>query len=225
MCLSVFVAYNSISLYLNMRLLLITALLAISFHTYGKKIQGTIILNGNSREVTFDIKVPLLGYEPNFERIQYKVRYYDESGKKQTLRPGDADEIRFKYAGMEVRMISRPNTLGSGGIFSTASKIFLKLEIDGPLKLYRYYYKQSAPAYYGGAGGGYSPGASYTVENLIFQKGNGPLKQPRALGWKKDMLEYFSDCPALRELIESKDLRRKEIEAIVMYYNRTCGKR
>jgi hypothetical protein len=64
---------------------------------------------------------------------------------------------------------------------------------------------------------------TYTADNLIFQKGNGPLKQPRALGWKKDMLEYFSDCPALRERIESKDLRRKEIEAIVLFYNRQCG--
>jgi hypothetical protein len=205
-------------------LLIISALAVISLHAYGRKIQGIIILNGKSREVTFDIKVPFLVDEPNFERIQYKVRYYDESGKKQTLRPDGADEIRFEYEGMEVRMISCPNTLGGGSIFSTASKIFLKLEIDGPLKLYRYYYKQSTPGYYGGAGGGYSPGASYTSDNLIFQKGNGPLKQPRTLAWKKDMLEYFSDCPALRERIESKDLRRKEIEAIVLYYNQNCGR-
>lgn len=207
------------------RYFFIIALALISLHAYGKKIQGVIISNGKSKQVTFDIKVPLLADEPNFERIQYKVRYYDESGKKQTLRPDDADEIRFDYLGMEVRMISCVNTLGGGNIFSTSSRIFLKLEIDGPLKLYRFYFKQSTPGYYGGAGGAFSPGATYTVDNLIFQKGNGPLKQPRTLGWKKDMLDYFRDCPALSELIESKDLRRKEIEAIVLYYNRNCGKR
>lgn len=204
-------------------LLLATALVAMFLDSHGKKIQGIIISNGKSKEVTFDIKVPLLVGEPNFERIQYKVRYSDENGKKQTLRPEDADEIRFEYDGVEVRMISCPNTLGGGNIFSTSSKIFLKLEMDGPLRLYRFYFKYSNPGQYNGFGAGFSPGATYTVENLIFQKGDGLLKQPRTLGWKKDMLEYFSDCPALSELIESKDLRRKEIEAIVLYYNRNCG--
>jgi hypothetical protein len=205
------------------RLLPIIALVVISLHADGRKIQGIIIANGKSKEVTFDIKVRFLAGEPNFERIQYKIRYYDQGGKKQTLRPDHADEIRFKYDGMEVRMISVPNTLGGGSLFSSASRIFLKLEMDGPLRLYRYYYTQSNPGMYNGAGGGYYPGGTYTVDNLLFQKGNGPLKKPRSLGWKKDMLEYFSDCPALRERIESKDLRRKEIEAIVTYYNQNCA--
>jgi hypothetical protein len=210
----------------NMRsLLLIATLVVVSIHTYGRKIPGTIVSKGKSKDVTFDIKVPLLGDEPNFERIQYKVKYYDESGKKQTLRPDDADEIRFDYEGIAVRMISCVNTTGGGDIFSTSKKIFLKLEIEGPLRLYRYYYKQSTGGFYNGAGGGYSPGTSYTADNFIFQKNYGPLKQPRSLGWKKDMLEYFSDCPALRERIESKDLKRREIEAIVLYYNQNCGKR
>jgi len=204
-------------------LLLATALVVLSLHTYGRKVEGIIIANGESREVTFDIRVPLLADEPNFERIQYKVRYYDENGKKQTLHPDDADEIWFEYDGMEVRMISCVNTIGAGSMFSVARRIFLKLEIDGPLRLYRYYYKQTTPGYYGGPGGGFSGGTTYTVDNLIFQKGNGPLKQPRSLGWKKDMLDYFRDCPDLRERLESKDLRRKEIEAIVLYYNRHCA--
>lgn len=37
------------------------------------------------------------------------------------------------------------------------------------------------------------------------------------------MLDYFRDCPALRERLERKDLRRKEIEAIVLYYNQHCA--
>ncbi|RAV99282.1 hypothetical protein [Pseudochryseolinea flava] len=205
-----------------MRTLIIIAALVASIQVFGRKIPGTIISKGQSRQVMFDIKVKLLYDEPNFERIQFKVRYYDEAGKKQTLRPDDADEIIFDYEGMEVRMISCENTIG-GNIFSSSKRIFLKIEIDGPLKLYRYYYTQTSPGFSGGAGGGYTPGTSYQMENLIFQKGDGPLKQPRTLGWKKDMLEYFSDCPALRERIEQKDLRRREIEAIVHYYNSNCG--
>lgn len=198
----------------------ITALLVMSFQTYGKKIPGTIISKGQSTDVMFEIKVPLLLDEPNFERIQYKVKYYDERGKKITLRPDNADEIRFRYDGIEIRMISCMSTSDIGNIFSSSTRIFLKLEMDGPLRLYRFYYKQTTGAGYGGA-----PAMTYVAENFVFQKGNGPLKKPRSLGWKKDMLEYFSDCPELRERIESKDLRKKEIEEIVAYYNLKCGKR
>ena len=205
-------------------LVLITTLILLSPHAYGIKTPGTIISNGESQNVTFDIKVPLLAGEPNFERLQYKVRYYDENGQKRTLRPDDADEIRFKLGGIQVRMISCANTFGAGSIFSTASRIFLRLELDGALKLYRYYFKQNNSGYSAGAGA-YVPGPTFTHDNLILQKGNGPLKHPRGLGWKKDMLEYFSDCPALREQIESKDLRRNDIEAMVLYYNRNCAKR
>jgi len=204
------------------RISLFLLLIIMAFHIHARKVPGVIISKGESRQVTFDIKVPWLDDEPNFVRIQNRVKYYDESGKKAILRPEDADEIIFDFDGMEVRMISCVNTIGGVNIFSSSEKIFLKLEIDGPLRLYRHYYKQTSPGYYGGAGMGYSAGSTYTVENFIFQKGNGPLKQPRSLGWRKDMLEYFNDCPSLRELIESKDLRRKEIEGIVMFYNRNC---
>jgi hypothetical protein len=197
-------------------LILIVTLVTTSLFAYGKKVGGTIMFKGESRNVTFDIKVPLLGSEPNFERIQYKVKYYDENGKKQTLRPDDADEIWFDYDGGEVHMISCENTLG--GIFSISNKIFLKVEIDGPLRLFRYYYKQRMST-------GLPGGTVYVADDFIFQKGNGPLKQPKAWGWKKDMIEYFSDCPGLRERIEKKDLNRREVEAIVLYYNSNCGKK
>ena len=205
-------------------LLTIAIILVLAAQAFGRKIPGIIITKGETRQVTFDIKVPFLDNEPNFVRIQNKVKYYDESGKKQVLRPEDADEIIFDFEGMEVRMISCANNLGRADIFSSSKRIFLKLEIDGPLRLYRHYYKQTSPGTYAGPGMGYSGGMTYTVENFIFQKGDGPLKQPRSLGWRKDMLQYFSDCPALRGLIDTKDFRRKEVEAIVMFYNRNCGK-
>lgn len=205
-------------------LALIAALTAIALHAYSKKIEGTIITKGKSISVIFNIKVPFLGDEPNFERIQYKVAYYNESGKKQILHPDDADEIQFEYEGMNVRMISCINTIGFSDLFSPSTRIFLKLEIDGPLRLYRYYYKQTTGGY-GSPGGSYAPATTYTVDNFIFQKGKGPLKQPKGLGWKKDMSEYFSDCPALGMRINMKELKRREIEAIVMYYNQNCGKK
>lgn len=208
-----------------MKITLISLLAIFFLHTtvFGRKIKGTIISNGQSREVTFNVKIPFLGGEPSFERMQYRIKYFDEAGKKHTLRPDDATEIQFEFEGQPVRMISCRNNLGLGNMFSTSSNIFLKLEIDGPLRLYRYYYRQTSGGMHT-AGGGYMPGTTYTVENFVFQKGEGPLKQSGGWGWRKDMLKYFSDCPALASLIESKELRRREIEAIVMFYNDKCAR-
>lgn len=207
--------------------ILIAILVAFSLHVHAKKIPGIIVKGDESIHVNFEIKVSFIAGEPNFERIQYKVKYYNDAGKKVTLRPEDTDEILFYFGGVEVRMISCENTLSSGNIFITSKRIFLKIEIDGPLRLYRFYYSQMSPGVGGAPGGAFPNNTStyHTVNDFIFQKGNGELKSPRTLGWRKDMIEYFSDCPALRERIESKDLRRKEVEEIVKYYNIYCGKR
>jgi len=37
-----------------------------------------------------------------------------------------------------------------------------------------------------------------------------------------DLIEYFSDCPALVEKIENKDFHKKDLEFIVTFYNSNC---
>ncbi len=51
---------------------------------------------------------------------------------------------------------------------------------------------------------------------------DGELKRPKALAFKKDMVEYFSSCPALAEKIENKSFRKNDLEAIVTNYNSAC---
>ena len=208
-----------------MRSLYLAATLFFSFNAYGIKTPGTIISNGTSRDVTFDIKLPLIGGEPSFESLQYKVPYFDEEGKRRTLRPDDADEIRFKLGGIEIRMVSCEKTLGVGHLLSTASKIFLHLEVDGAVRIYRYYLKEKTPGSLSGGGGINTQHDIdyFYLDNIILQKGDGPLKQPRGLGWKKEMMEIFGDCPALSELIEGKEMRRDDVESMVLYYNKTCA--
>jgi hypothetical protein len=192
------------------------------FHAEAKKIQGKIVFANETKEVTFNIPVKFLTQEPNFEKLQYKVRYYDASGKKVTLRPTNAQEIQFTYKFKNIRMLSINNTLGLGSIFTNNTKIFLHLEMDGHLKLFRFYYTQNNGGMYNSATGGMTGGYSYTVENYILQKGNGELKRPRNLTFKKDMGEYFRECPKLVEMIESKDFKKGDLESIVRYYNSYC---
>jgi hypothetical protein len=202
--------------------LLVTIGLFLVFHAEAKKIQGKIVFINETKEVVFNIPVKFFTQEPNYEKLQYKVRYYDASGKKVTLRPTNAQEIQFTHNFKNIRMLSTNNTLGLGSLFTNNTKIFLHLEMDGQLKLFRFYYTQNNAGMYNPSTGGMTGGYSYTVENYILQKGDGELKRPRGITFKKDMAEYFKECPKLVEMIESKDFRKGDLESIVRFYNSYC---
>jgi predicted Zn-ribbon and HTH transcriptional regulator len=202
--------------------LLVVIGLILSFKLEAKKIEGRIIFENDTIDVTFNIPIKFFTQEPNYEKLQYKVKYFDSAGNKIILRPDKAKEIQFKYEYENVRMLSRYNSLGLGNIFSMSTNIFLKLEIDGELKLFNYYYTQHSAGAYNASTGMMTGGYSYRVERLILQKGNGELKRPKGLTFKKDMINYFSDCPKLVEKIESKDFRKDDLESIVRFYNSNC---
>lgn len=202
--------------------LLIIIGLILSFKSEAKKIEGKILFENDTISVTFNIPIKFFSQEPNFEKLQYKVKYFDSEGNKIIIRPDQAKEIQFSYVFENIRMISRHNSLGLGNIFSKSSNIFLRLEADGNLKLFNYYYTQSSPGMYNGATGTMTGGYSYSVEGFILQKGDGELKRPKGLTFKKDMIEYFSDCPALVEKIENKVFRKNDMAAIVTFYNTNC---
>lgn len=196
--------------------------LLLSFKLEAKKIEGKIILETETIHVIFDIPVDLFSQEPNYQKLQYKVKYTDPTGKKNTLRPNHAKEIQFSFGHESVRMLSVRNTLGAGNIFSNNEYIFLKLSMDGNLKLFNYFFNQQSGGFYNGSTGTMSGGNAYSVEKYVLQKDNGDLVRPTGLTFKRDMVEYFRDCPALVEKIEHRDFRKSDLEAIVRYYNSNC---
>ena len=191
-----------------------------------KKIDGTIIFRNDTVSVTFNVPFKFLSQTPNYEKLQSKIKFYDSSGKKVKIRPDEAKEISFNHRDENIRMLSRPNTLAYKNIFSTNNNIFLKLEIDGDLKLFKHHFTRTSSQPMPGAGGStMMVSNSYAVERYILQKGTGQLKQPKELSFRKDMMEYFSDCPALVEKIENRELRARDIKTIVNMYNSSCKKR
>lgn len=206
-----------------MKYLIISFLIvSVSFlNSYARKVEGRIIFNKNdSMDVTFNIPVKLFSGEPNYEKLQYRVKYYSKEGKPFILRPDDAQEIQFEYPD-KIRMLSRRNNLG-GHLLNISTNIFLKLEKDGELKLFSYFYTRSSPGTYNASTGGWSGGYYYSTDRYVFQLGSGELKKPRPLFFRKDMLEYFKGCPALTKMIENKEFRSGDIEMIVDYYNLHC---
>jgi hypothetical protein len=204
--------------------------LIISLSLYAKKIEGKIFFENDTIDVTFILPVDLLTQDIIYENVQQKIKYIDRNGIKHKLRPDDAKEIRFKYPYSEIRMISVPNNLGLGNPFFFGQNIFLELKIDGYLKLFNYYYKQkSANMFTGSSGFNNSINTmntyqfEYTVERFILQKGNGGLKRPKRISFKKDMIEYFQDCPELVEKFENKEINKDYLESAVRFYNSRCA--
>lgn len=106
-------------------------------------------------------------------------------------------------------------------MWTDTSFIFLRLQVDGRVRLFYHYYTETSPGV--PSAGAWGAGFSYTVETFALERDEGELFQPRNLNFREDMSEYFEDCPELQRRIEERDLKRIHIEVIVIAYNKKCG--
>lgn len=119
-------------------------------------------------------------------------------------------------------MLARANTVKLRRGLIKKKNVFLKLESKGKLKLFNGYGTSGillpTVAMVGTVAGTYA----FDVENYILQKHSGELKRIKSLTLKKDMIEYFSDCPKLFEKIDNKEFSKQDIKAISAFYNSDC---
>ena len=57
--------------------ILITIVLILTFKLEAKKIEGKIFFANDTIDVTFNIPIKFFTQEPNYEKLQYKVKYFD----------------------------------------------------------------------------------------------------------------------------------------------------
>jgi len=204
---------------------IIIAIIACSIPaSFGAKVNGYFITNdGDTVRTVFLVPVRMLSNSLTWEKLQWKVRYSDQDNQAHNLMPDQASEFCFTYRGIPVRFLSRKNTIkASNSGFNPAPKIFLRLILDGTLKLFRFYeysgYTESTPA---------SPdpvmneSPSWEEVNIL-QKNNEDLFRSGNGFFRKDMREYFSDCPDLAEKINNRTYKPEDLERIVKEYNETC---
>jgi hypothetical protein len=191
-----------------------------------KKLEGYFINQENDTiEVLFSIPTKFLSGQAHFESIQWRVKYYNSSNEKQILKPSQAKEFGFVFKGEQVRFLSRKNSLSlSGPFFGDTEYVFLKLEVEGKLKLFHFYSTQSSPGIYNASSGMMTGGYFYSLERYILQKDDGELFKPRGIAFRKDMAKYLFDCPTVADRIEGRDLKKGDIEQIVVEYNRCRNK-
>jgi hypothetical protein len=198
-------------------LILVFLLTNVIAKVNAKRLPGYYITTlGDTTHVIFNIPVKSLEDLPNFEKLHYRIKYYDKNKNKFELKPNDVREVVFDYKGYLIRMVSEKNTLQLGSVFSSHNQIFLHLVRDGKLRLYKYYSSNRAPATNASQ-------VQYPAETHILKKRNEELFRPGYLTFKKDMVAYLAECPELVSKIESRRYRAEDIIRIVEEYNENCG--
>jgi hypothetical protein len=198
----------------NYSLLIICLLVSVGLYA-AERVSGQIVYADKTVDVTMLIPVGLFGGGPNTEALQKRVRYLDAKGKKRWLKPDQAKEFRFSLNGQGFRMVSRPYV---GSLFAASPNVFLLQVIDGPVKMFEYRMTTRS------AGGPNMPSTSNQTISYLLQRGEEKLNEPNVFGFKKEMAEYFADCPKLVALIEEKEFKRRDIGEIVIFYNTQCNK-
>ena len=102
--------------------------------------------------------------------------------------------------------------------------------IIGKVSLYQKISYGHSPGVVGGAGGGFgfSPGYSYSINNYYLKREG----QTSAFhlgstnvfskNFKKAASDYFKDCSSLVKKIQNKEYKKKDIRAVVEFYNMEC---
>lgn len=196
-------------------LFLIASVLLFSFNLKAKKVEGQICFEDDTLNVTIFVPTRIITGEINYHQMQKAVWYLDSQGKRSKCTAYDVKEIRFTYNYVKVRLLSRRNEIEKRRHSLRCPYIFLKLEMDGYLKLFTAFVNTFGHLYHVD---------SYTTSPSIFvlQKGDEELKKINGWSFKKNMRGYFNDCPQLAEKIETKEFKEGDIKLIVNTYNFDC---
>lgn len=182
-----------------------------------KRVPGQIVDNNGKVLDVFFSKSSTRG----LAGLQTVVVYYDSAGNKYETNADQAQEIRFKIGTKQYKMVSMPNewNLSIPASFtrlpSTPANIFVSMEIDGPLRLYRVYETHNAP--------GVNATGTFSSRDRIYLQRSGEMFQVRDITFRKDMKAYLSDCPAVTKQIDADIWGKADIVQIVQTYNLKCG--
>ncbi len=196
--------------YLNLMILLSLLLFVSLSLSAAKRVEGYLIMpEGDTLQATF--KLPLtLGDSPNYWRIQQYIKMYDEYGGNKTIKiyPKTVRELGFEYEDELVKLRSvydEKGTLQTDTAVYHYNNLFLKVELEGPLTLYKYHYKLYVWNF---------------TEAYVMQKENGDLFFYRKWFFRKDMSQYLAECQEVANKIEDGQYKEANLKVIVNQYNK-----
>jgi hypothetical protein len=196
--------------------ILLLSLFFISYNIEAQKTKTILTFNDGT-------KLEGLGKLKGSERVKFRKdkntkakKYHFKDLERVTIYSGDA-KISYVY------------------LLEKEKKKYKVLEevVTGDISLYKIVrHGTHAPMGVGFGGvGGMGMGASFTIKNYYLRK-----KQEKEVthisstqlfskNFKKAATTYFEDCPDLVEKIATKEYRKRDIRAVIEFYNSKCKKR
>ena len=176
------------------------------------KAQTTNFVNGYVVTVEGDTIQGLLKMYRYSAKPSSVAIFMDEAGKKTKYKPKDLKAYKVGTHHYVSQSYYRPvtgNTLNA----------FMKVEIEGPLTLYTYFFVQSgAPMGPDGMMTGSSVQTSY-----FLQKAGQPLHFVKKMKFRKEISEYLSDSETTVMAINEEKMKYADIKKIVKMYNDDAG--
>lgn len=223
---SITVKPNQMKILTKCALLVICALFLNNMSVHAKTImEGRIITSlGDTQEVL--LQVPRGSGGINLIQMQFKViccKSRDKKSEKTTIYPNEAIEVQILSEEETIRLVSVKSVGTMQKNRKHGGRLFVQLVTEGKINLYRYFDQQMSTANYGDGSASYTQ--MYSTASGVYFAGIDVdlLERIRSLRYKQDMAEFFSDCPALVEKIESGDFKYKQTPEAVELYNKTCG--
>ena len=191
-----------------LRLSLVLFSLFFAFSTQAQKngyMFGYVVLNGGDT---------LKGQLKHFGNVRScsVVKFINRQGRKTKFYPGD---ISAYQRGLRI-FHSKPNDkqvnlFGSGLIFK-------ELLVDGPVKLYEYFFSSQGAMMMNGPGGGMTSTSTVTQVYDVYQ--NGRKESVKRVPFRKWAHGYFTGNPKISERIWNREFRYFDLPDLVREYNR-----
>ena len=208
------------------KILLLQILILVSIFAIAKKhqIKGRIITRTGTLNVT--LLIPGTKKSVDVTSLMREIQYLNKDDKKVQLKPTQAKEIFFEFNKDTIHLVSTRVQWTK----RRSERFFLRLIIDGKIKLYHYYYTKSSTRSYGSGG----TNGSINVTDVttrgtsvmkIVQKGTRSGKKISMLAIRKGMRPLIVDCKKLhKDLSKLKTSLSYSLESIIEYYNTNCSK-
>ncbi len=181
-----------------------------------------------------EAKVP---QSPSGLIIGKKERARFRKAKKQKKQKIDAKDISYitfrateeeKVNGKKVKKIVTKKFITTYLRKKRKNPYFVELLVDGKVKLLARTVTTGNASVGAGPGASSIPSGVQSHNQMLVVKGNDIPEVfnnwSLSRSFKKRAIKYFKDCSSLVSKLENKTYKKKDLEAIVKYYNNSCTK-
>ena len=197
-------------------ILLIVFLASLSLQSHARKVKGYYLDSQlDTFHVTFNIHIS----PPNDVDARYLhngLTFWDSNDNQRILKPHQAKSFSFTYNNKDYNFISCQDylNLSKHVVKKSSTYLFLKLEVEGSMRLLSYTYTQHVGIDF-----------SYSTTIMIYQRTNDLLFSPKPMAYKKSLVKYFADCPEVQDKIKSNFFGKGDDLEIVRVYNSFCSEK